>query len=81
MRQLHRSALFLAARALAFDTIPIREQPPTKAELNRMLAIYGGDLRRLFNTSGGDYNSLLYGPSGYGGGYTYGGSNSYGFTA
>ena len=53
-----RAKKFLAARALAFDTIPIREQPPTKAELNRMLAIYGGDLRRLFNTSGGDYKAM-----------------------
>lgn len=53
-----RAKKFLAARGLAFDVIPIREQPPTKAELKRMLAIYGGDLRRLFNTSGGDYKAM-----------------------
>ncbi len=53
-----RAKKFLAARGLAFDALPIREQPPTKAELKRMLAIYGGDLRRLFNTSGGDYKVM-----------------------
>ena len=53
-----RAKKFLESRGLAFDAIPIREQPPTKAELKRMLAIYGGDLRRLFNTSGGDYKTM-----------------------
>ena len=53
-----RAKKFLAARGLAFDAIPIREQPPTKAELKRMLAIYSGELRRLFNTSGGDYKAM-----------------------
>lgn len=53
-----RAKQFLAARGVAFAAIPIREQPPTKAELKRMLAIYGGDLRRLFNTSGGDYKAM-----------------------
>ncbi len=53
-----RAKKFLAARGLAFEAIPIREQPPTKPELKRMLAIYGGDLRRLFNTSGGDYKAM-----------------------
>lgn len=53
-----RAKKFLEARGLAFDAVPIREQPPTKAELKRMLAIYNGDLRRLFNTSGGDYKAM-----------------------
>lgn len=53
-----RAKKFLEARGIAFDAIPIREQPPTQAELKRMLAIYGGDLRRLFNTSGGDYKAM-----------------------
>jgi arsenate reductase (glutaredoxin) len=53
-----RAKKFLEARGLAFEAIPIREQPPTKPELKRMLAIYGGDLRRLFNTSGGDYKAM-----------------------
>ena len=53
-----RANKYLEARGLAFTAIPIREQPPTKTELKRMLAIYGGDLRRLFNTSGGDYKAM-----------------------
>ena len=53
-----RAKKFLASRGLAFDALPIREQPPTKPELKRMLAIYGGDLRRLFNSSGGDYKAM-----------------------
>ncbi len=49
---------FLTAQAVEFQEIPIREQPPTKAELKRMLEICGGDLRKLFNTSGMDYKAL-----------------------
>lgn len=54
-----RKALkFLAARGVEPQVVPIREQPPTKAELKRMLALMGGDLRKLFNTSGRDYKEL-----------------------
>ena len=53
-----RAKKFLIARDREFEAIPIREQPPTLTELRRMLAIYGGDLRRLFNTSGGDYKAM-----------------------
>jgi arsenate reductase len=54
-----KSALmFLKARQVAHEVLAIRETPPTKAELRRMLAAYGGDLRRLFNTSGQDYRAL-----------------------
>lgn len=54
-----RKALkFLAEKNLAHEVIAIREQPPTVAELRAMLGHVGGDLRRLFNTSGGDYKSL-----------------------
>ncbi|MBI5775370.1 MAG: arsenate reductase family protein [Verrucomicrobia bacterium] len=49
---------FLEAKGVSFTAIPIREQPPTPAELRRMLKIYGGNLRRLFNTSGEDYKRL-----------------------
>ncbi|HTO05292.1 MAG TPA: arsenate reductase family protein [Opitutus sp.] len=42
---------------VAFDERPIRETPPTRAELRRMLAEYGGEIRRLFNTSGVDYRA------------------------
>ena len=54
-----RKALkFLAAKKVAHEVIPIRQQPPTVAELRAMLAHVGGDLRRLFNTSGQDYRAL-----------------------
>jgi len=54
-----RKALkWLEARKIQYDKIPIREQPPSKTELKRMLRIYEGNLRRLFNTSGGDYKEF-----------------------
>lgn len=45
----------LKQQDIAFTELPIREQPPTAAELRRVLAAYDGDIRRLFNTSGQDY--------------------------
>lgn len=54
-----RNALkFLAAHGIKPEVIPIRERPPTKVELKRMLSLVGGELRRLFNTSGMDYRAL-----------------------
>jgi arsenate reductase len=54
-----RKALkWLDARGLKYERAPIRETPPTKAELEAMLGYYKGELRRLFNTSGGDYKQL-----------------------
>lgn len=49
---------YLAARGIEAEEIPIREQPPTEDELRKMLKRCGGDLKRLFNTSGGDYKAL-----------------------
>lgn len=49
---------FLKARDIAHTVIPIRETPPTKAELKRMLGYLDGNVRALFNTSGGDYKAL-----------------------
>ena len=46
---------FLERHKIACTKIPIRETPPTKAEIERMLRIQGGNLRKLFNTSGRDY--------------------------
>jgi arsenate reductase len=45
---------WLRAQGLSFEEIPIRESPPSLAELRRMHEA-AGDLRRLFNTSGRDY--------------------------
>lgn len=56
-----KAVKWLQARGITFTEIPIREQPPTKAGLKRMLAVYQGDLKRLFNTSGGDYRELKLG--------------------
>jgi arsenate reductase (glutaredoxin) len=56
-----RKALaFLRERKVPFDLLPIREQPPTKAELRAVLQRVGS-LRRLFNTSGQDYRALRIG--------------------
>ena len=36
----------------------IRETPPTTAELKTALKLLGGDIRKLFNSSGMDYRAL-----------------------
>ncbi len=54
-----RKALaYLDAKKISYDLLAIRETPPTVAELERMLAVYKGELKRLFNTSGLDYKAL-----------------------
>ena len=50
-----RAVKWLRAHDLSFDEHPIRETPPSPAELRTMRAAHGGELRRLFNTSGRDY--------------------------
>lgn len=51
-----RKALkWLENHDLAFESVAIRETPPTEAELDKMLEYYGGEIRRLFNTSSQDY--------------------------
>jgi arsenate reductase (glutaredoxin) len=53
-----RNALsWLRANKIAFEERPIYTQPPSLAELRRMLALQGGELRRLFNTSGLEYRA------------------------
>ena len=49
---------FLNARGVEFTEVPIRDQPPTIRELQRMLAHYDGEFRKLFNTSGQDYQQM-----------------------
>ncbi len=54
-----RKALrWLKEHDIAHDVVPIREQPPTETELRQMLTLNGGQLRKLFNTSGQDYRAL-----------------------
>jgi arsenate reductase (glutaredoxin) len=50
-----KAVKWLGARGIVFEEVPIRELPPTEAELRRVLEARGGDLRALFNTSGQDY--------------------------
>ena len=47
-----RKALkFLAAKGIDFIAVPIRETSPTPDEPERLLERYGGQIRKLFNTS------------------------------
>ena len=46
---------WLAAQNLASTEKPIRDTPPSVAELRTMLAHLDGERRRLCNTSGKDY--------------------------
>jgi arsenate reductase (glutaredoxin) len=52
-----RAVKWLRGRGLEFSEKPIREKPPSVSELKVMLAAQGGDLRKLFNTSGLDYRA------------------------
>ena len=54
-----RDALkWLSDHGIAHQVKAIRETPPTSAELKAACQIQGGDLRKLFNTSGVDYREL-----------------------
>lgn len=53
-----KAVKWLREKGIDFTEIPIRDQPPPEGELRRMLKACGGDLRRLFNTSGLDYRSM-----------------------
>lgn len=48
---------WLREHDITFEERPIYETPPSLAELRRMLALQGGELRRLFNTSGLEYQA------------------------
>ncbi len=53
-----KAVKWLRENGIAFEEIPIREQPPSPAELRLALRTAGGDIRKLFNTSGQDYRAL-----------------------
>jgi arsenate reductase (glutaredoxin) len=54
-----RTALkWLDQMGIDHEVKAIRETPPTPAELKVALGAVGGDLRKLFNTSGMDYREL-----------------------
>lgn len=50
-----RATKWLRANGVDFEERAIRETPPSRPELETMLAACQGELRRLFNTSGRDY--------------------------
>lgn len=53
-----RNALkWLDAQGIEYTRIPIRETPPSVGELKKVLKQVG-ELRRLFNTAGGDYREM-----------------------
>ena len=57
-----RKALgFLDSHKISYDKVPIVDTPPTKAELRKMLALQGGNIRKLFNTSGELYREMKIG--------------------
>ena len=49
---------FLDAKQVDYERVPIVERPPSVADLKKMLAHQGGELKRLFNTSGQVYREL-----------------------
>lgn len=54
-----REALkWLDAHGIPHEVKAIRETPPGPAELKTALKLLGGDIRKLFNTSGMDYRAL-----------------------
>jgi arsenate reductase len=54
-----RDALkWLNEHGIAHEVKAIRETPPSPAELKTALKLHGGDIRKLFNTSGMDYRAL-----------------------
>lgn len=58
-----RAVKWLRAHGIEFVEKPIRETPPSRAEVRAMLAHLGGAgaLRTLFNTAGRDYRELKLG--------------------
>ena len=53
-----KASKFLEENGIEFSSLDITEQPPTVAELEVMLSSYGGEIRKLFNTSGVQYREL-----------------------
>ncbi len=56
-----RATQWLRSQGIAFEELPIRETPPSIAELRAMLAARDDDVRKLCNTSGRDYRALQLG--------------------
>ena len=53
-----KALTFLEHHGIHYSKLPIVEQPPTETELKKMLRFLGGNLKKLFNTSGIQYREL-----------------------
>lgn len=53
-----KATKWLDAKGIAYEECPIRDTPPSVAELRQMLDYQNGELRKLFNTAGGDYRKM-----------------------
>ncbi len=53
-----KAVKFLHSHKLSFTEVPIRETPPSLSKLKAALKANGGQIRKLFNTSGLDYKAL-----------------------
>jgi arsenate reductase (glutaredoxin) len=49
---------FLESKKIEFEKIPIRDNPPSIAEIKKQLQFQNGEIKKLFNTSGQDYREL-----------------------
>ncbi len=49
---------FLSNQRYAYEKVDITQNPPSMTELKAMLTLYGGNYRRLFNTSGHAYQDM-----------------------
>lgn len=52
-----KASKWLETNGLSATILPIRETPPTREELTRALG-FVDSVRKLFNTSGGDYKEM-----------------------
>ncbi len=52
---------FLATRKCDAEILDITVTPPSLSEIEQMIALYGGEFKKLFNTSGLQYRELKIG--------------------
>ncbi len=50
---------WLDTRGVSYEPVPIVEQPPSLAELTRLVKASGKPARKWINTSGGSYRALV----------------------
>lgn len=55
-----KAVKYLDEKGISYDALEILETPPTLDELKEMLAIYDGNIKKLFNTSGVKYREGNY---------------------